>query len=257
VLAAKDTGDDYDVFSVPFYNLNSQITPDNYADQYFASLDSLFVPVEFSDMECSESGLMPYLEGYKTHVKVLAKGSTPSKASEQIIEENPDVRGIGLKCPLILSGWGYDENDDPVPFEWSQASGVADSGKIFASGFTEKRELWKTGPLDVRWDDERGVWNAAGGGRLDIRIVDIIGPSGTTYDDLYCPSGAGSGAAGLTNLPWECTVYPDISGSSEGTMLVYNIKPTIPPPNTRFLAFKYQRDGLWYIDNQLTFQHYV
>jgi hypothetical protein len=63
------------------------------------------------------------------------------------------VKGVGFKAPLILTGWGYDINDNPVP---------ADSGNptAFASGAFRNPALWKSGPLDARWDEARQVWSA-------------------------------------------------------------------------------------------------
>lgn len=67
-------------------------------------------------------------------------------------------RGIGLRSPLILSGWGYDVDSKPVPY-------VTDSSgnRSFHPDTFRKPSLWKSGPLDVRWDESRGVWAANGG----------------------------------------------------------------------------------------------
>ena len=63
------------------------------------------------------------------------------------------VRSIALRSPLVLSGWGYSTSGTPVP-----------SGADAASNPVN----WKTGPLDVRWDDERKVWSAASSVNIGI-----------------------------------------------------------------------------------------
>lgn len=63
------------------------------------------------------------------------------------------IRSVGLRSPMVLTGWGFDVNDNPVP---------ADTGDptAFASGAFRDPSNWKSGPLDVRWDDDRKVWAA-------------------------------------------------------------------------------------------------
>jgi len=62
------------------------------------------------------------------------------------------IKAVGLKAPLVLTGWGYDTNGKPVP---------ADTGnpEAFASGAFRNPTLWKSGPLDARWDNDRQVWS--------------------------------------------------------------------------------------------------
>jgi hypothetical protein len=75
------------------------------------------------------------------------------------------VKSIGLRAPMVLSGWGYDTDQKPVP---------ADTGNpnIFASGAFRNPNIWKTGPVDLRWDNDRKVWSAGTGGS-DIVLFTI------------------------------------------------------------------------------------
>jgi len=82
-------------------------------------------------------------------------GVTPDLHIDKVRkEEGPDyiksVRTIGLRGPLLLSGWGYDIASMPAPSD--------DSGQLFYSGTPGNRSFWKTGPVDLMWDDERQVW---------------------------------------------------------------------------------------------------
>jgi len=86
--------------------------------------------------------------------------------------ETSGVRAVGLRAPMILSGWGYDTDGNPVPA----------SGDKIHPEFANPN-YWKTGPVDFRWDNDRKVWAAGGGG----------GGSSTTFclskvTNLYNPS---------------------------------------------------------------------
>jgi hypothetical protein len=68
-----------------------------------------------------------------------------------------NVRGIALRAPLVLSGFGLDTSGNYVP----------SSGSSLHPNALWDTSLWKTGPLDVRWDQSRGVWtfpSGTGGG---------------------------------------------------------------------------------------------
>jgi hypothetical protein len=89
------------------------------------------------------------------------------------------VRPLGFRGPLILSGWGFDMNDMPVPsagnsgndrFEFNDEAGV-------------NRNIWKTGPVDLRWDDERKVWGSG------FRIIEgVLTTSITAASSPSAPS---------------------------------------------------------------------
>ena len=58
------------------------------------------------------------------------------------------VRTTGLRGPILLSGWGYGLDDTPVP-----AKGAAGDDKFkFVDDVGLNRSLWKTGPIDLKWD---------------------------------------------------------------------------------------------------------
>ena len=63
------------------------------------------------------------------------------------------IKAVGLKAPVIITGWGYDTDGRPVP----ATTGNPD---VFQSGAFRDPTLWKSGPLDVRWDSSREVWSA-------------------------------------------------------------------------------------------------
>jgi len=63
------------------------------------------------------------------------------------------VRTKGLRAPVILSGWGFDLCDTPVPYM------TQGEKRAFDSRLVNDRRYWKTGPLHVMWDEERQVWS--------------------------------------------------------------------------------------------------
>jgi len=80
--------------------------------------------------------------------------------------EVENIRAVGFRAPMVLSGWGFDTNGNPVPADTGD-------GSQFASGAFSNPALWKTGPVDLRWDDERKVWTGGPGGEGSVRFIII------------------------------------------------------------------------------------
>lgn len=177
VLGADVKDSSYSVSTLPHYHFNEQVGGAGYENRAFMSLDGLFVPVAFgsghigdlpqypylsasgaSGIDVSCNTLNPYYDGSTEGVRLIAKGENPSD-SNVISSEGMDVRGLGLKAPLILAGWGFDTGGNAVP------SGVSGA---FADDYKTDISQWKVGPLDTRWDDTRKVWSAAGGGGVRL-----------------------------------------------------------------------------------------
>lgn len=79
-----------------------------------------------------------------------------------------DYRAFALKAPLILTGWGRDLNGRPVP----NAEGPDGPSSKYLENWLKRSDTWKTGPLDVRWDESRGVWTCFPGYSLvQARVV--------------------------------------------------------------------------------------
>jgi hypothetical protein len=60
-------------------------------------------------------------------------------------------RLFGLRGPLVVNGWGYDWDGQPVP---------GDGAGNFISNYRKRSDLWKAGPVDHIWDNRRGVWTS-------------------------------------------------------------------------------------------------
>jgi hypothetical protein len=84
----------------------------------------------------------------------------------QIYESNTvgsAARAVGLRSPIILTGYGFDINGSPVPPH------PTDNTKFHPDAFRNP-SLWKSGPVDLRWDDDRKVWAATGEPSNTIRF---------------------------------------------------------------------------------------
>lgn len=97
------------------------------------------------------------------------------------------VYTTGLRGPLILSGWGYDVSDRPVP---------SSDGVTHDEGMQGDRSTWKSGPVNLQWDEQRQVWQ--GGPQIVCGTVlgSISAPSSPCYPTtfevrLLRPEGAG------------------------------------------------------------------
>lgn len=99
------------------------------------------------------------------------KASIDNKSSDINIRKTPreakSVSGVGLRMPAILSGWGYDLADNPAPNP-NQLLSEPENEK-FEPDFQNDRSLWKSGPVDLKWDAERMVWS--GGPQIVAGIV--------------------------------------------------------------------------------------
>ena len=125
------------------------------------------------------------------------------------------VRGIGLRGPLIVSGWGFDVANNPVP-------SLSDDVTRFNSAQVVDRNYWKTGPVNLMWDDERKIWS--GGLEIVCGILDssITAPSSplspTTFDvRLLRKTGEGKGDGALEESGETISCYnrdPSLSQAS-------------------------------------------
>jgi hypothetical protein len=80
------------------------------------------------------------------------------------------TRPVVLRGPLVVCGWGYDLKGNLVP----------------GSNKLTKTSLWKAGPVDMLWDQYRGVWTSH-----DILMGTLNSPlasAGTTTMTIYAGS---------------------------------------------------------------------
>lgn len=84
----------------------------------------------------------------------------------------PHFRG-----PMILSGWGFDHADLPVPYYTSNDVPDGETGGyVFDTNFINNRATWKSGPVDLKWDYQRKVWGAGHQILVGVADQDITAP---------------------------------------------------------------------------------
>jgi hypothetical protein len=127
--------------------------------------------------------LNPYFGiGVKTDFQIAVHNDDSEDLNLQTKEykDIDSIRTMAFRGPMLLSGWGYDLADQPIlENEDSKKNGDNKLDKEVAND----RSLWKTGPIDLRWDDERQVWS--GGlhiveGILTSKIDKASSPSSPT-----------------------------------------------------------------------------
>ncbi len=101
------------------------------------------------------------------------------------------VRGIGLRGPLILTGWGFDTQGEPVP----RGSGDLFKGDVEFGWQTDPKD-YISAPIDLRYDNDKNLWVGGGGGMVKhqhIQNSDKDGGwavAGFFYDSLAEASGS-------------------------------------------------------------------
>jgi hypothetical protein len=97
-----------------------------------------------------------------------------------------DARGIGLRGPLVMIGWGFDFSGLPVPNKGnSGGEDLASRDEKWMDNHLTKMDKWKAGPVgDMVWDYKRGTWTP----RPQLVVCTV--ESGASSSS--CPSGAGT-----------------------------------------------------------------
>jgi hypothetical protein len=132
------------------------------------------------------------------------------------------VRGFALRTPLILSGWGWSTDDVFVP----QQNPDTLSGGVLTN-YLRKSWLWKTGPMDPLWDDERRVWTVHGT-MLGLTLTDI-GPMSSGQAVVCVPT----------------PLYAPASRKKNRT--VYNFMSQTVAANSNIIANWVPDANAWYI----------
>lgn len=235
------------IVTQPTYNTIGQLH-NNYHNKAVASLDSLFIPFStdtnysgnfpsgmlphFEMPAVSGSGLItannlnPYISGHNIGIITRDNEFTASGIiTRQFGYASGNIyRALAYRNPMIIGGWGYDTNGDPVPYITVNSSGIADpSGtkKIFDPNYLQDTSKWKVGPLDLRWENDRKVW--IGGANLLQGFMDekLLAPSGyITSSGFFGKPIYTSGYVRLFN--WSGDTL--IEGAKK---LVYNVDKTL------------------------------
>lgn len=211
-IVIDDSGVMPNVVVQPEYNMITQVGHD-YETKATVSADFMFRPFSaysghdfMAHFEVPVSGaseptitnLNPFGSG---HDFLLVTQSLPGSGFPQDMknlryEDPTSYRGMALRGPLIVSGWGYDTAGNPLP---SGANGE------FVDYYRQKSHLWPTGPVDLRWDQRRKVWvtGSTCPSRNDIQKITMIGtPTGGTFSIQTNINGSGET---IVDIPYNIT----------------------------------------------------
>lgn len=112
-----------------------------------------------------------------------------------------NARVVGLRGPVVVTGWGYDTDGNPVPAD----SGAPPDDPDWLHEHLKRSDKWKTGPIDDIWDERRGVWTSHdfvkgyAPGVLDdadrhlVCVPEIIGSGGKRLEEGGPFTGTASG----------------------------------------------------------------
>lgn len=222
----------------------SEITS-NYGTKALMDLNGLLRP--FATNSVNSSGI-PSFSGYVgTTSRITAQSLNPFKISETVYgsssghdieivtrgnvfptgdlsikkgnndygDSNTSYRALGLRAPLVLVGWGFDLSGKPVP----NISPTSPSGQ-FLPNYLRRPDTWKAGPLDVRWDDNRGVWSAVGASLRIARLKEnlLAGNAASATLQTLSPSGVGTNGY-ILSASDDITVYDILTPSAYGAAI--------------------------------------
>jgi len=161
-----------------------------FAETYFSGKETQFTPFDgsqvktISDFRQGIIGTEPSagdLNIYTTvadgngnlrlQVVEIFHGSTssdsyPANAAASGDADITGIRGQALRMPMMAAGWGIDTEGRHV----LDKTGNNDRAEIDANKLDSSQ--WKVGPIDLRWDEGRGVWTAA----QAIRFKEFVNP---------------------------------------------------------------------------------
>jgi hypothetical protein len=155
-----------------------------------------------------------FLNPFKTgnDIELYTYGNTYADAHAYLNGGPDNARGFALRGPLVISGWGQSVDGSFEPTE--------------ATDYLRESWFWKTGPVDLLWDNERKVWTPHGM-MMGVLLGDCSGSGGSAQCSLYDDSGVISGR------------------SSDRT--VYNFFPTTVPSGKKIMASWVPEAQKWYI----------
>ena len=169
-------------------NLNSASSQinNNYENSFHCSNDKIYTPVYIEKTPSKTPGfenpigehigptsktLNPYYSlGVNMDYSAVCHDDDPKNLSpgKKQYKDIKEFRTMGFRGPMILSGYGYDICDQPVP---------NDGNDSFNTEVSQNRKLYKTGPIDLKWDDDRKVWGSGVHIVEGILLSNITAPS--------------------------------------------------------------------------------
>ena len=106
------------------------------------------------------------------NIRVIGFGDNSAEkdildSSSTKYDNETDFGFYALRGPLVLQSWGYDTEGKPIPNSVDSPQNTAGGQFVnsntrnrFMDNWLSKPESWPIGPIDLRYDRDRGVWVA-------------------------------------------------------------------------------------------------
>lgn len=159
------------------------------------------------------------------------------------------IRGIGLSLPIVGVGWGLDVAGFPVP-------GATGDYTLLANDGRRRPDLWKVGPIDFRWDENKQVWTCGYGTQAVVAMRPYELPSGLA-DEGDVGGYFWMQVIQSDTLRSSDVVYLDESGyitrfrTNDVYIQARNIRNNAVLKGTKYFVFLI--GGEWFIENQAGF----
>jgi hypothetical protein len=138
---------------------------------------------------------------------------------------DPDrTRAFALRGPLVVAGWGYGIDGKQYPH------GDDKDDEEFIDNALRRSNKWKVGPVDMLWDDQRGVWTSHD---LVTAVTDEAIPG--RDDTAVYPQKPESGK------------YVKVGGSDDWKIFVFNKFGSEIPEDTHVVCGYCLNENRWYV----------
>lgn len=172
----------------------------------------------------STQGFVTNIIGYGSEAKNFTLSGLEDAENNK--QDASNFRYSILRGPLTLQAWGYDTSGKPVPNAVDSAR-EAEKGRFRRRGLQDKflkdwlanPKTWPAGPIDLRWDRERGVWVAPPANKIVVaRLLTNLEKFGVAEAELI------DQAAGGIKFYEEYDVWSHQGANIKGSMHKTKIK---------------------------------
>lgn len=140
--------------------------------------------------------LNPFASG--NDMTYLASGQSYSRLhTYEAGNSTNDTRALCLRGPLVVAGWGWDMDLKPVP---------GDGAGGWLANTMKRCDKWPAGPVDMLWDERRGVWTSH-----DLLI-------GTLIHNLPANGSGTMTVSGYTG--WTLPVFNTFNAAASGVKVI-------------------------------------
>lgn len=123
-------------------------------------------------------------------------GKFADKDTDEFIRQQYcNFRVPAFRGPMVLQGWGYDTTGKPIP-NAADTSDHAIMGEFrqgalsdkFMKNWIQNPKTWPVGPIDLRFDRERGVWTCPSPNKIIVaRLTEDLKCGGKATAELINP----------------------------------------------------------------------